>query len=92
MLILAYLYTRIQENLWGFAEKEICTNSLSVLWPKTSSSNSHKATKNPNSSVKENQYKHNNISRRHAAHESKIFRTYSGSGNIDFSIAKIWVL
>ena len=68
----AYLHTSLHKDTGKFIRfllgRKFVQIALSVLWPRNSSSDFHKAAKYPNSSVKVN-------------HESKIFKSYSGTGN-----------
>ena len=73
MVILPYLQTKAQENIFIFNKKEIYKNLY----------------KDPNCLIKEDQCKNKNIFGQHASNGPNVERNFTRKRDIDFSVTKI---
>ena len=73
----------------SFVGKSVIQIPLSMFWPGTTSMHVFKATENPNSNSKKNQYSHHRRPRRYVLDEPNNRRAKQDREHIDFSLTEI---
>ena len=84
MLILAYLQTKAQENIFVFHGKEFIQIPLLMFCPGSSPSDFHKNSEDPNCLTKQDQHKNNNNFGIHARNSPNVDRNLASKGTLIF--------